>query len=64
MAVATRVAACPAWRSRNAGTTSIIAGSAPTFSLLIYAGLPLLYFLSITVLRGSRRRNLEYADFT
>jgi hypothetical protein len=23
-----------------------------------------LYFLSITVLRGSRKRNLEYADFT
>jgi hypothetical protein len=33
-------------------------------SLLIYAGLPLLYFLSITVLRSSRKRNLEYADFT
>jgi hypothetical protein len=33
-------------------------------SLTIYAGMPLLYFLSITVLRGSRRRNQEYADFT
>jgi hypothetical protein len=25
---------------------------------------PLLYFLSITVLRSGRKRNLEYADFT
>jgi hypothetical protein len=31
---------------------------------MIYAGMPLLYFLSITVLRGSRQRNREYADFT
>jgi uncharacterized membrane protein len=42
----------------------LAARSAPTVSLLIYAGLPLLYFLGITVLRGSRQRNLEYADFT
>jgi uncharacterized membrane protein len=42
----------------------LVAKSAPVLSLLIYAGLPLLYFLSITVLRGSRKRNLEYADFT
>jgi uncharacterized membrane protein len=42
----------------------LVAKSAPGLSLLIYAGLPLLYFLSITVLRGSRKRNLEYADFT
>jgi uncharacterized membrane protein len=42
----------------------LLARSAPTLSLLIYAGLPLLYFASITVLRGSRKRNLEYADFT
>jgi uncharacterized membrane protein len=42
----------------------LVAKSAPRLSLLIYAGLPLLYFLSITVLRGSRKRNLEYADFT
>ena len=41
----------------------LVAGSAPGLSLMIYAGLPLLYFLSITVLRGSRKRNLEYADF-
>jgi hypothetical protein len=33
-------------------------------SLLIYAGLPVLYFLSITVLRGSRKRNQEFAEFT
>jgi hypothetical protein len=33
-------------------------------SLLIYAGTPVLYFLSITVLRSSRARNQEYADFT
>jgi hypothetical protein len=33
-------------------------------SLTIYAGIPLLYFLSITVLRGTRRRDREYADFT
>jgi uncharacterized membrane protein len=42
----------------------LVARSAPSVSLLIYAGLPVLYFLSITVLRGSRKRNLEYADFT
>jgi hypothetical protein len=33
-------------------------------SLLIYAGMPVLYFLSITVLRGGRQRNLEFAEFT
>ena len=32
--------------------------------LLIYAAVPLLYFLSITVLRSGRQRNQEYADFT
>jgi uncharacterized membrane protein len=42
----------------------LVANSAPGVSLLIYGGLPVLYFLSITVLRASRRRNLEYADFT
>jgi uncharacterized membrane protein len=42
----------------------LVARSAPGLSLLIYAGVPVLYFLSITVLRGSRKRNLEYADFT
>jgi hypothetical protein len=33
-------------------------------SLLIYAGAPVLYFLGITVLRSSRNRDQEYADFT
>jgi hypothetical protein len=33
-------------------------------SLLIYAGAPVLYFLSITVLRGGRKRDQEYAEFT
>jgi uncharacterized membrane protein len=42
----------------------LVARSAPGVSLLIYAGLPVLYFLSITVLRSGRKRNLEYADFT
>jgi uncharacterized membrane protein len=42
----------------------LVARSAPGLSLMIYGALPLLYFLSITVLRGSRRRNQEYADFT
>jgi uncharacterized membrane protein len=42
----------------------LVARSAPEVSLLIYAGLPVLYFLSITVLRSGRKRNLEHADFT
>jgi uncharacterized membrane protein len=42
----------------------LVARGAPTVSLLIYAGLPVLYFLSITVLRGGRRRDQEFADFT
>jgi uncharacterized membrane protein len=42
----------------------LLARVAPGVSLAIYAGLPLLYFLSITVLRGTRKRNVEYADFT
>ena len=42
----------------------LVARSAPGLSLLIYAGMPVLYFLSITVLRSNRKRNLEYADFT
>ena len=42
----------------------LLAGVAPGVSLGVYAGLPVLYFVSITVLRGSRRRNREYADFT
>jgi hypothetical protein len=31
---------------------------------VIYGGMPLLYFLSITVLRRGRQRDQEYADFT
>jgi len=42
----------------------LVARSAPGLSLLIYAGMPVLYFLSITVLRSNRKRNQEYADFT
>ena len=42
----------------------LLAKRAPGVSLMIYAGMPLPYFLSITVLRGSRQRNREYADFT
>jgi uncharacterized membrane protein len=42
----------------------LVASAAPGVSLLIYGGLPLLYFLSITVLRSGRQRNQEYADFT
>jgi len=42
----------------------LVATTAPGLSLLIYAGLPVLYFLSITLLRSGRRRNQEYADFT
>ena len=42
----------------------LVAKVAPSVSLLIYAGLPVLYFLSITLLRSGRRRNQEYADFT
>jgi uncharacterized membrane protein len=41
----------------------LVAEAAPGLSLVIYAALPLLYFLSITVLRGGRR-DQEYADFT
>jgi uncharacterized membrane protein len=42
----------------------LVARTAPGLSLLIYAALPVLYFLSITVLRIGRKRNKEYADFT
>ena len=36
----------------------------PTVSLVIYAVVPVLYFLSTTVLRSGRKGNQEYADFT
>ena len=42
----------------------LVARSAPLVSLLIFAGMPVLYFLSITVLRSGRQRNQQYADFT
>ena len=42
----------------------LVATNAPGLSLLIYAAAPVLYFLSITVLRSGRQRNQEYADFT
>jgi uncharacterized membrane protein len=42
----------------------LVAAAAPTVSLLIYAAAPVLYFLSITVLRSGRKRDQEYADFT
>jgi uncharacterized membrane protein len=42
----------------------LVAVVAPGVSLLIYGGLPVLYFLSITVLRSGRERNQEFADFT
>ena len=43
---------------------TLLAGTLPGVSLAIYAGIPLLYFLSITLLRSDRRRDVEYADFT
>jgi TMEM175 potassium channel family protein len=46
------------------GLVYLVAKTAPGVSLLIYAALPVLYFLSITILRSSRKRNQEYADFT
>jgi uncharacterized membrane protein len=42
----------------------LVAKAAPRISLMIYAAMPVLYFLSITVLRRGRQRNQEYADFT
>jgi len=42
----------------------LIATVAPGVSLVIYGGMPVLYFLSITVLRSGRKRDQEYADFT
>jgi uncharacterized membrane protein len=42
----------------------VVARIAPAVSLLIYAGLPVLYFLSITVLRRTRQRDQEFSDFT
>jgi uncharacterized membrane protein len=42
----------------------LVAEVAPSVSLMVYAGVPLLYFLSITVLRRGGARDREYSDFT
>jgi hypothetical protein len=42
----------------------LLAGLVPGVSLAIYGTMPVLYFLSTTVLRRGRERNKEYADFT
>jgi uncharacterized membrane protein len=42
----------------------LVANTAPVVSLLIYGAMPVLYFLSITVLRRGRKRDREFADFT
>ena len=42
----------------------LVAGIAPIAGLAVFAGLPVLYFLSITILRGPRRGRAEYSDFT
>jgi TMEM175 potassium channel family protein len=42
----------------------LLAGLVPGVSLAIYGTMPVLYFLSTTVLRRGRKRNEEYADFT
>jgi hypothetical protein len=42
----------------------LVATVSPGVSLAIYAAMPLRYLLGITVLRGGRRRDQEYADFT
>jgi uncharacterized membrane protein len=42
----------------------LVAGVAPVVSLVIYGGIPVLYFLAITVLRRDRKGNEEYRDFT
>jgi uncharacterized membrane protein len=46
------------------GLVYLVAPATPTVSLVIYAVVPVLYFLSTTVLRSGRRRDQEYADFT
>ncbi len=42
----------------------LVAKPAPPPSPATYAGLPVLYLLSITVLRAGRRRDQVFADFT
>jgi hypothetical protein len=46
------------------GLVYLVAPATPTVSLVIYAVVPVLYFLSTTVLRSGRKQNPEYADFT
>ena len=46
------------------GLVYLVARTVPGVSLLIYAAMPVLYFLSITVLRSGRQGNQEFADFT
>ena len=41
-----------------------VAGLAPAVSVAIFAGIPVLYFLSITVLRRGRAGRREYSEFT
>jgi uncharacterized membrane protein len=42
----------------------LVAEAVPAAALAIFAGLPLLYFLSITVLRRTRKGEQEYGEFT
>jgi len=42
----------------------LVAPAAPRASLVIYGIMPVLYFNGITVLRGGKWRNKEYADFS
>jgi uncharacterized membrane protein len=42
----------------------LIAGVAPVVSLVIYGGVPVLYFVVITVLRRGRQGDQEYRYFT
>jgi hypothetical protein len=42
----------------------LVARAAPVVSLAVYAAMPVLCFLGITVLRRGRQRDREFADFT
>ena len=42
----------------------LISATAPGVSLAIYGLMPVGYFIGVTVLRGTQRRNKEYEDFT
>ena len=43
---------------------ALVASAAPTVSLVIYAGVPILYFLGITLMRTSAPAGSAEADFT